>query len=104
MVCTLLLCLTLHLPFLVPAPVFVTVTAFPGLDGVARFLRVHIATVGSLRDGFIVQLQRTPLLKEKFGLKLQIERNLVVLHQLLVAKVLRHEGVGGQRLGYLLHL
>ena len=24
----------------------------------------------------------------------------VVLHQLLVAKVLRHEGVGGQRLGY----
>ena len=28
----------------------------------------------------------------------------VVLHQLLVAKVLRHEGVGGQRLGYLLQL
>ena len=27
----------------------------------------------------------------------------MVLHQLL-AKVLRHEGVGGQRLGYLLHL
>ena len=28
----------------------------------------------------------------------------VVLHQLLVAKVLRHDGVGGQRLGYLVHL
>ena len=65
------------------------------LPSIVDDLLAQLARLGGA-DGGVRQRERR--------VRLQHAQLPVVLHQLLVAKVLRHEGVGGQRLGYLVHL